>query len=106
MTVRELKSLEKMPINSKLTKIVKKEVTTTTHKIDKNVPIPNYNMHKYPLHELQVGDSFVVPLSEKKHVRSAIGRAHIKNENLRFLTRTVSGRGRAGKQMRVWRIAR
>lgn len=105
ITVKELKTLEKMPVNSKLEKIVKK-TTTTMHTIEKNIPIPNHIMQKYPLHDLEIGDSFVVPMAQSKNVRSAIGRIHSKDENLRFVTRTVIGRGRAGKQMRIWRTAR
>jgi hypothetical protein len=78
---------------------------TTTYKVEKGVPIPNHRVHRYPLLELEVGDSFVVPINETKHVRSAIGRAQRKNKALCFITRTINGRGRAGKQLRVWRIA-
>tara|TARA_R110002020_G_scaffold23434_1_gene77905 strand:- start:1065 stop:1409 length:345 start_codon:yes stop_codon:yes gene_type:complete len=106
ITVKELETLKQMPVSSKLEKKVKKTVTTTMHTIEKNIPIPNHIMQKYPLHDLEIGDSFVVPMAESKNVRSAIGRIHSKNENLRFVTRTVIGRGRAGKQMRIWRTAR
>ena len=75
------------------------------YKIENNIPIPKHQrQHKYPLFELLVGDSFVVPMSEANYVRAAIGRAHRTNKAFRFITRTVVGRGRAGKQVRVWRI--
>ena len=85
--------------------------STKTHehsyKVEKNVPIPEYRkVSRYPLLHMDVGDSFVVPLNETKMVRSAINRTHrVTNKTYHFLTRTIHGRGRAGKQLRIWRIA-
>ena len=77
---------------------------TSDYKVEKNIPIPHHRIHRYPLLDLKVGDSFVVPINETKHVRSAIGRVHRNNIALSFVTRTVNGRGKAGKQLRVWRV--
>lgn len=83
-----------------------KAITHTPYKIEKDVPIPAFRkISRYPLRDLKVGDSFVVPISEVKMIRSAINRVHrTTKKTLHFITRTVNGRGRAGKQIRVWRV--
>ena len=87
------------------------ETKTTTkengYKIEKNVPVPEFRkVSRYPLLHMEVGDSFTAPISEVKMVRSAIGRTHrLTNKAYKFITRTVHGRGRTGKLLRVWRIA-
>tara|TARA_R110002051_G_scaffold210734_1_gene276180 strand:+ start:97 stop:507 length:411 start_codon:yes stop_codon:yes gene_type:complete len=86
------------------TKTIAKE---NGYKIEKNVPVPEFRkVSRYPLLHLEVGDSFTAPVSEVKMVRSAITRTHrITNKAYKFITRTVHGRGRAGKLLRVWRVA-
>ena len=81
-------------------------ITHTPYKIEKNVPMPtSRRLSRYPLRDLKVGDCFVVPISEVKMIRSAINRTHrVTKKVLHFITRTVNGRGRAGKQIRVWRV--
>ena len=83
-----------------------KAITHTSYKIEKNVPVPTFRkISRYPLRDLKVGDSFVVPVSEAKVIRSAINRVHrTTKKTFHFITRTVNGRGRAGKQLRVWRV--
>ena len=83
-----------------------KAITHTPYKIEKNVPVPTFRkISRYPLRDLKVGDSFVVPVSEAKVIRSAINRVHrTTKKTFHFITRTVNGRGRAGKQLRVWRV--
>ena len=83
-----------------------KAITHTSYKIEKNVPLPVFRkISRYPLRDLKVGDSFVVPVSEAKVIRSAINRVHrTTKKTFHFITRTVNGRGRAGKQLRVWRV--
>ena len=87
------------------------ETKTTTkengYKIEKNVPVPEFRkVSKYPLLHLNVGDSFAAPVGEVKMVRSAITRLNRQTKHaLKFMTRTVHGRGRSGKQIRTWRIA-
>jgi len=82
--------------------------TTKVHgyKIEKDIPIPEYRkVSRYPLLHMEVGDSFTAPISEVKQVRSAITRTHkVTNKTYKFLTRTVHGRGRTGKLLRVWRV--
>ena len=88
--------------------VTKKAVEPSEYKIEKNVPIPSSvrRLVKFPLVKLEVGDSFVVPLKEAQSLRSAIARTHkLTEDKMRFVTRTVTGRGRAGKQLRVWRTA-
>ena len=81
-------------------------ITHTPYKIEKDVPIPTFRkISRYPLRDLKVGDSFVVPVNEAKVIRSAINRVHrTTKKTFHFITRTVNGRGRAGKQLRVWRV--
>ena len=87
------------------------ETKTTTkengYKIEKNVPVPEFRkVSRYPLLHMEVGDSFTASVNEAKQVRSAITRTHrLTNKAYRFITRTVHGRGRTGKLLRVWRIA-
>ena len=94
-------------MNSQPHTTTKTKVTTHDYKIEKDVPIPEYRkVSRYPLLHMEVGDSFTTPVSEIKQVRSAITRTHrITNQAYKFLTRTVHGRGRTGKLLRVWRIA-
>ena len=77
------------------------------YKIQKNVPVPEFRkVSRYPLLNMDVGDSFTAPISEVKQVRSAITRTHrLTNRAYKFLTRTIHGKGRTGKLLRVWRIA-
>ena len=80
--------------------------THTKYDIEKGVPIPEYfRVSEFPLLDMEVGDSFVAPLHKIKALRNAINRIHKRNETFKFITRTVTGRGRAGKQTRVWRVA-
>ena len=74
--------------------------------IEKGVPVPQFhNLSEFPLLDMEVGDSFVAPLSKIKALRNAITRIHKRNDTLRFITRTVNGRGRAGRITRVWRVS-
>jgi len=75
------------------------------YKIEKGVPIPEYfTLSEFPLLDMEIGDSFVAPLHRIKALRNAITRIHKRNETYKFITRTVVGRGRTGKQTRVWRV--
>ena len=80
--------------------------TAKEYRIEKNIPIPGrVKVAKFPLLKMDVGDSFVVTLKEAQSLRSAIFTQHKKsNSKMKWITRTVTGRGRAGKQIRVWRI--
>ena len=75
--------------------------------IEDNMPIPALSGHgkyqrKYPLHEMDVGQSFFVPFEgdSRKHLMSLSGvvtRYGKKNGKI-FITRTVKGGAR------VWRV--
>ncbi len=73
-------------------------------KIDKGVPLPDNTRwgHRWPFHEMEVGDSFAVPLDtpEAKRVRSAACHCG-KRHNQRFTIRTLRSEG----VVRVWRAA-
>ena len=87
--------------------------TNTAYTIEHNVPIPSGGrITEFPLLQLKPsvmhkghlrGDAFTVPISKAKSIRNAVTRAH-KRTDFRFVTRTVKGRGKAGKIIRVWRI--
>ncbi len=64
------------------------------YKIEKDVPIPGPS--KYPLSQLKIGDSFLVPKDEYAGLRSAIQKSQ-REYNVRFVTR------RDGDCIRVWR---
>ena len=92
-------------IHNGVAKIVHKTNDTTFH-IEKGVPVPEYHgISKFPLLDMAIGDSFVAPLSDKKALQNAITRIHKRNRTFKFITRTVNGRGRAGRQTRIWRVA-
>ena len=86
---------------------ITKDVTLETdYPIERGVPVPQYhNLSEFPLLDMEVGDSFVAPLSKIKALRNAITRLHKRNDSLKFITRTINGRGRAGRVTRVWRVA-
>ena len=68
--------------------------------IDKGVPYPTrVRPRKFPLEEMEVGDSLLAEVSEKSILY------HYMKTNLpkRFVTRTVRENGEAA--LRVWRIA-
>tara|TARA_R100001443_G_scaffold107392_1_gene117241 strand:+ start:4359 stop:4712 length:354 start_codon:yes stop_codon:yes gene_type:complete len=93
-------------IKSERSKTVRKIASKKTeYKIEKNIPIPSSNksLH-FPLTEMEIGDSFLISLSKRAAIRNAIARLQKKSKDYKFVTRTVSGRGRKGKQLRVWRI--
>ena len=79
----------------------------TNFRIEKGVPIPEHHgICRFPLMDLAIGDSFVAPLSDKKALQNAITRIHKREGRVyKFISRTVKGLGRAGKQTRVWRVA-
>ena len=94
-------------IENKRSRTVKTSVEKDVkYKIEKNIPIPlTHKGCRFPLTEMEIGDSFLISLSKKAVIRNAITRLQYKSKEYRFVTRTVSGRGRLGKQLRVWRVA-
>jgi hypothetical protein len=81
----------------------------TTYKIESNVPVPpprrgRPRKHKYPLAELQPGDSFFVPapadeLNKMQNRLATIGRQHV---NKKFVTRITRD---APTGVRIWRTS-
>lgn len=72
--------------------------------IDKDVPVPPPipspgRPAKYPLHLMEVGDSFLVP-SPSKYLSCLVSRA-----NKRFAPRRFASRRLEDGGLRVWRIA-
>lgn len=85
-------------------KTTKTTTNLTQYKIDRNIVMPKpRKTHLYPLLHLEVGDSFAVPVSDSKSLRAAIHRVQVRSK-LKFATRTMTARGRGGKQLRVWRV--
>jgi hypothetical protein len=64
------------------------------YKIEKNIPLPGPS--KYPLMEMKVGESFIVPKDDFQGVRGAIQKVQ-KAYKMRFTTR------REDSSIRVWR---
>ncbi len=68
-----------------------------TIKVESGIPMPRKGNSPYPFHEMKVGDSFAVPLSQSDRARSA-ARMHGVRHGKKFA-------GRAGtKNYRIWRI--
>ena len=67
-------------------------------KIEKGVPIPTRSHgYKYPLPEMEVGDSFVANYERERTIRASIY-AFGKKLNRKFIVR------REGNTIRVWRV--
>ncbi len=77
-----------------------------SYEIEKGIPV--VSRYKYPLNEMEVGDSFFVPCPdrvEKCRVQSIIGGTarQSRRPDHKFTTRTVLVGGVYG--LRIWRIA-
>ena len=78
-------------------------------KVEKGIDIPQINvggegrshLEKYPFLDLEVGDSFIVPLTGNKaaNFRCLVAKKNSSPDGRRYTTRTVDG------GIRVWRIA-
>ena len=71
--------------------------------IESHVPIPLKSSKggrkiKYPVADLEVGDSFTVPIGMIGSLRSVVSRYAYNNPKRKFTTRTE------GDRVRVWRI--
>jgi len=72
-------------------------------KIEKNIPMPT-RAAKYPeLRQLEVGDSFMVPIGASALANHA--RRVTKDTGRKFLVRTVVAQAGAERGARVWRKA-
>ena len=78
----------------------------SVYQIEKDIPIPSriFHEHRYPLLDMEPGDSFGAPLSESRSIRAAIARMHKSGKGFRFISRTVPVNNKIGKEIRVWRI--
>jgi len=75
-----------------------------SYEIENNVPMPdrrNGKPPKYPLSQLEVGQSFWVPLTDAtpESIRTAAANASRRYQGRKFATRTE------GNGVRVWRLA-
>lgn len=66
-------------------------------KIDKNIPIPPI-MAKYPIRQLQPGESMAVALEDKAHVQTQASRYKKKYGEVYVVRKQRDG-------VRVWRVA-
>ena len=84
--------------DSKIVPITKNSVGP----IESHVPIPRMakggRKIKYPVADLEVGDSFSVPIGMIGSLRSVVSRYAYNNPKRKFTTRTE------GDRVRVWRI--
>ena len=70
-------------------------------KVDKKVPLPaGYNgpNRRYPFHEMEVGDSFLIPGARVNHGVRATAYHFGRRHNMKFTCRMVD------EGMRVWRV--
>lgn len=65
-------------------------------RIDKNVPLPT----KYPFKDMQVGDSFVVPVKIHRTTVSVAALRYGRKHGMKFVVRMMPDRS-----LRCWRIA-
>lgn len=82
------------------------------YQVEKNIPMPrpyvgrpHSGEEKYPIRQMEVGDSFFVPLAEGQKTESLrgsinanINKKKLRQEGLRFATRNMEG------GLRVWRL--
>jgi hypothetical protein len=74
-------------------------VTNDPPKIEKRVPIPERIVAPgYPFDQMEVGDSFSVPIKQLNSARASMHYEHRKNDGRRFISRTNS------KAARFWRV--
>ena len=70
--------------------------------IEKTIPIPRAHATrgKYPFHQMEIGDSFVVPV-DRRIAASVACDWYKRKHGMKFVTRKTED----GKFVRVWRIA-
>lgn len=81
--------------------IIRGSFTTNKFPIDKSIPIEGLRTKTsfFPLDDMEVGDSFLAPLSMRNNLTAYLSRRKMQGYWSRFTTRSVGD----GK-MRVWRI--
>lgn len=73
------------------------------YKIQKNIPIPTKDARGrkklYPFDDMEVGDSFAVPLIKKRSISCAVSQEHKKHQGeRRFSVRVLKN------EIRIWRV--
>ena len=73
------------------------------YEIEKNVPRPNgvAARQEYPFRDMEIGDSFAVPVNLTHKVQPAITQWQRRHTDFKFVTRTDKAEG----IIRVWRVA-
>ncbi|GAC1503359.1 MAG: hypothetical protein NVS1B10_08410 [Candidatus Saccharimonadales bacterium] len=69
--------------------------------VEKGIPVLNKDRYriKYPFTDMEIGDSFVVPLTEASRLRSSIANfVRGSGIGLKYVTRTI------GEEVRCWRV--
>lgn len=69
--------------------------------IDKNIPLPSERTSKYPVRQLELGESFFAPNISRTNIASSL--QYAAGLGRKFATRRVTEDGVRG--LRVWRIA-
>jgi hypothetical protein len=74
------------------------------YNIDKNIPHPNFNRVKYPFKDMEVGDSFFVPLDgvDALTIKNRLNCA-VRDNSLKLSFKFAQKRENNG--YRVWRIS-
>jgi len=75
------------------------------YKIEKNVPIPD-SQKRYPLAEMEIGDSFLVPIVDNKYMatRNRLNPAFSKFKKSDSPRKYLTKRTDDGNDIRVWRV--
>lgn len=68
-------------------------------KIEKGIPMPEFSVSKYPWDDMDVGDSFAVPLGTRQNVHQLTVYQNAKRAPKRFKAAVRRGVGR------IWRTA-
>ena len=71
-------------------------------KIDKHIPIPPRRSQKYPLLDLEIGDSFFVPDKTASMLSATIAPLRAQYPDRTFVARSVTENGVRGA--RLWRV--
>ena len=70
------------------------------YKIEKNIPAPQRTINNFPLSEMDINDSFLVPKEKRSSVQVAIRKYMNLNQNTSFVTKTLED-----GTFRIWRTA-
>ena len=78
----------------------------TPIKIEKGIPCPpgKYSLRRYPVDQLEIGDSFTVPEAEGRTIRSVLGPYKESHPGWNYSSRKVVNPD-GSKCVRVWRVS-